>query len=144
MRIPSLFAAAAVVLAAPALASGPRGEVQTAFGSATFDSTSVRGPNVNMVRQADGRWAGWLNGGFVTVDVDGGSVRGPNVSLGYERTKKEMRVRGYIGSETVSLTVPNDPKDRWGSAWNGFELKGTAANDDPPVPQILFALLAAL
>ena len=140
MRLTAL-AAAALLAATPALAEGPRGEVFSQAGSASFDSTSVRGPGVNMSRQADGRWSGWLDGSFVTVMVDGNSVRGPNVSLGIERTQKELRVRGLLGQGTVAITIPHERK---GSAWHNFRLTGAAAEENPPVPQIIFALIAAL
>jgi hypothetical protein len=140
MRIRALVVTA-LLAAAPALAEGPRGEVFAQQGSASFDSTNVRGTDVNMSRQPDGRWAGWLNGSFVTVSVDGNTVRGPNVSLTYERTGKETRVHGLLGTGTVSITVPNEPK---GAAWHNFRLTGTAADQDPPVPQMIFALIAAL
>ena len=94
-----------------------------------------------MSRQADGRWSGWLDGSFVTVMVDGNSVRGPNVSLGLERTEKELRVRGLLGQGTVAITIPHERK---GSAWHNFRLTGVAAEENPPVPQIIFALIAAL
>lgn len=142
MRIAAVVAAAAaVLLATPALAEGARGEVVSARGSASFDSTWVRGPSVNMSRQSDGRWSGWLGGNFVTVMVEGASVRGPNVSLGYERTEKELRVRGLLGEGTVSITIPNERK---GAAWHNFRMTGVAADAQPPVPQIIFALIAAM
>jgi hypothetical protein len=140
MRIAALVAAA-VLVATPALAEGPRGEVFARTGSASFDSTSVRGPGVNMSRLEDGRWSGWLNGSFVTVTVDGNTVRGPNVSIGIERTEKELRVRGLLGQGTVAITIPHERK---GAAWHNFRLTGTAASEDPPIPQMIFALIAAL
>ena len=132
---------AALLLAAPSFAQEARGEVFSQDGSASFDNEHVRGTDVNMSRLPDGRWSGWLNGRFVEVTVDGGNLRGPNVSLGYERTEKETRIRGLLGTNTVSITVPNEPK---GAAWHNFRLTGLAASEDPPVPQIIFALIAAL
>jgi hypothetical protein len=140
MRIRAVLVAA-LLATAPSLAQEMRGEVFSQDGSASFDATHVRGTDVNMSRLPDGRWSGWLNGGFVEVTVDGNSLRGPNVSLGYERTDKETRVRGLLGTNTVSITVPNEPK---GAAWHNFRLTGLAASEDPPVPQIVFALIAAL
>jgi hypothetical protein len=142
MRIRAVLVAALLV-AAPSLAQEQevRGEIFSQGSSASFDHTHVRGTNVNMSRLADGRWSGWLDGRFVEVTVDGNMLRGPNVSLGYERTEKETRVRGLLGTNTVSITVPNEPK---GAAWHNFRLTGLAASEDPPVPQMVFALIAAL
>ena len=140
MRIAALVAAA-VLVATPSLAEGPRGEVFAQSGSASFDSTSVRGPGVNMSRLEDGRWSGWLDGSFVTVMVEGNSIRGPNVSLAIERTDKELRVRGLLGLGTVAITIPHERK---GAAWHNFRLTGAAASEDPPIPQMVFALIAAL
>jgi len=141
MRTAAVLAAAALLAATPALAEGPRGEIFTQSGSAAFESTWVRGPGVNMSRLPDGRWSGWLDGNFVTVMVEGSSVRGPNVSLGIERTEKELRVRGLLGTGTVAITIPHERK---GSAWHNFRMTGAAASEDPPIPQIIFALIAAL
>ena len=141
MRITTFAAAAAALVATSAFAEGPRGEIFTQSSSASFDSTSVRGPGVNMSRLPDGRWSGWLAGNFVTVMVEGNSVRGPNVSLGIERTEKELRVRGLLGMGTVAITIPHERK---GAAWHNFRMTGAAASEDPPIPQIIFALIAAL
>lgn len=117
------------------------GEVRSAYASAAFDRDSVRGPHVSVTRENEGRWIGWLGGEVIDVREVKGGVRGANVALYLSRGKTGFTVRGHLDARTVSIHIPDDARQRYQLRW---ELLGAAGTKDPPVPQFIFAAIAAL
>jgi hypothetical protein len=117
------------------------GEIRSEYASAAFDMDSVRGPHVSVTREMGERWVGWLGGRIVDVREVKGGVRGANVALYLSRVSDGITVRGYFGGRTVSIHFPDDARERDLLRW---KLLGEAGAKSPPVPQFIFAAIAAL
>ena len=117
------------------------GEIRSAHSSAAFDGESIRGPRVSVTREPDGRWAGWLGNRVIEAREVKGGARGPNLALYLSRQNDGLTVRGYLGGRTISLHIPDDPMQRVLLRWT---LVGRAGEKDPPIPQYIFAAIAAL
>ncbi|HZA49922.1 MAG TPA: hypothetical protein VE549_04225, partial [Myxococcaceae bacterium] len=117
------------------------GEIRSFYSSAAFDADSVRGPSISLTREMGGRWVGWLGGRVIDVREVKSGVRGANIALYLSREKDRFVVRGYLGSRTVSISIPDDARERNQLHWR---LLGAAGTKEPPVPQFIFAALAAL
>jgi hypothetical protein len=117
------------------------GEIRSEYASAAFDMDSVRGPHVSVTREVGGRWVGWLGGRVVDVREVKGGVRGANVALYLSRGNHGLTVRGHLGGRTVSIHIPDDERERYQLRWM---LLGDARAKSPPVPQFIFAAIAAL
>ena len=117
------------------------GEIRSARSSAAFDAVSVRGPHVSVTRESDGRWVGWLGNRVIDVREVKNGVRGANVALYLARSKDSSTVRGNLGDRTVSIDIPDEAAQRDLLRW---ALLGLAAEKDPPIPQFIFAAVAAL
>ena len=117
------------------------GEIRSAYSSAAFDGDSVRGPGVSVAREPDGRWVGWLGNHVIDVSEVKSGVRGANVALYITRRKDGFAVRGHLGGRTVSLFIPDDARQRAQLRWT---LIGRANGEEPPIPQFIFAAIAAL
>jgi hypothetical protein len=120
------LAALTALLATAAPAYAPIGATATS----TFDATSVRGPQVNVSLQKDGRWRGTLHGQLVDVAVEGNVVKGNGTVL---RLGEHGRVYGHFNGVTVDQRIPEQTL-----------FTGAAASKRPPVPQMIFARLADL
>lgn len=140
-RISFAVVAMAMALAAPALAFDAIGEIQGRTSSAAFDDRSVIGPQVSVYREPDGRWVGRVRGRVVDAYEVKNGVRGANFALYFERRADGKIVRGHWGRDTVYVHIPDDARQRE-QLW--YDLKGAAAQDVPPLPQFLFAVLGAL
>jgi hypothetical protein len=119
----------------------PSGEIRSSHSSAAFDAASVRGPNVSITNESDGRWVGWLGNRVIDVREVKNGVRGANVALYLERGKDGFTVRGHLGPRTVSISIPDDARQRDLLRWT---LVGLANAEDPPIPQFIFAAVAGL
>ena len=117
------------------------GEIRSLYASAAFDVDSVRGPHVSVTREIGGRWVGWLGGRVIDVREVKSGVRGANVALYLSRGTDGFIVRGHLGGRTVSIHIPDDPRERYQLRWT---LLGDAGAKSPPVPQFIFAAIAAL
>lgn len=139
---------------------------------ASYDDQRVVGPSVNLTRREDGSWAGDLAGEGVSLDVDAGRATGPNVNLRFAQKQGRSEVEGLVFGRRVRVTL--DAKRlqgrvgecsfdlaRKGAALRGdvgcvggrggpasakatLQLIGDAADENPPLPQLAFALVGAL
>jgi len=138
----------------------------------SFDDERVIGPNVNMSRNQDGTWSGWLQGRAVQVTVDPRekAIDGAALSIKVEELDGSgVEIRGHwsTGVRAEQLYVRVTPKDLFsrgatgtpslflGSAGPGayrdgtggeysVRLIGDAGLPHPPQPQFTFAILGAL
>jgi hypothetical protein len=117
------------------------GEIRSRSSSAAFDAGSVRGPRVSVTRESEDRWVGWLGNRVIDVSEVKNGVRGANVALYLAREKDGFKVRGHLDGRTVSIHIPDDARERYQLQW---ELLGLANAEDPPIPQFIFAAVAAL
>src|SRR5919106_1596264 len=118
-----------------------KGEIRSAYSSAAFDAVSVFGPRVSVTNESAGRWVGWLGNHIIDVREVKNGVRGANVALYLERRKDGFAVRGHLGFRTVSISIPDDARQRQQLRWT---LLGLADVEDPPIPQFIFAAVAGL
>jgi len=138
----------------------------------SFDDDRVIGPSVNMSRNPDGTWSGWLQGRAVqlTVDAREKSIDGAALSIKVEELSGSgVEIRGHwsFGVRAEQLYVRVTPKDLFSRGATGFpslflgasapgsykdttggsfavELMGSATLPHPPQPQFTFAILGAL
>lgn len=94
-----LPAALAALLAAPASAFEPTGELTfrvrgNAGTGASFDAERLVGPSVNLTRREGGSWAGDIAGQNVSLEVSDRRVSGANVDLHLGNDGKKRMVRG--------------------------------------------------
>ena len=160
--------AAAPATPAPAAAEAdyvPAGEVRIRL-SASYDATRVRGPNTNLTRAADGRWAGSISGNSVRLQVTPTRISGAGVTLTVAREADRLSVQGTASGARVRIVATKtsidaqagerrfnatrDADGNWrqanqaGGATN-FRFTGSAA--DPltaPMPQWVLAVIGAL
>lgn len=160
--------AAAPATPAPAAAEAdyvPAGEVRIRL-SASYDATRVRGPNTNLTRAADGRWAGSISGNSVRLQVTPTRISGAGVTLTVAREADRLSVQGTASGARVRIVATktsidaqagerrfNATRDADGN-WRQANLAGGATNfrftgsaSDPltaPSPQWILAVIAAL
>ncbi len=193
LRLATLAAAATVLACATpsgapvAVTTPPPGEVKGArfvadgevFWDAQGTGTSVAfndfrmvGPQVNMTRDASGKWAGNIGGREMILTVIPGKISGDGVDLYVVRKGATLSVQGMYFQRQVWFTVKageiqgttdggrcsfdlnpsNQPGWFTGGVGCGgsmrmgtLQLTGTAANlDQPTMPQLLLALVAVL
>lgn len=153
------------------------GEVFYSIGgtgwSAAFDGTAVRGPLINLVRQAPDRWAGDIAGQPFVFYVEAGHIRSIGMNLHVRREGNAIVVRGLVGERRVRFRVAPDAitgsttsgrcaldlRRRPDGAYRGrkgcigglagptaeVRLEGAAANlDEPTFPQAALALVSIL
>ncbi|MCI0672384.1 MAG: hypothetical protein L0Y64_18185 [Myxococcaceae bacterium] len=128
-------------------------------GSASFDARRVVGPNVNVSRRDDGSWAGPVNGQFYSFTMTPGRIAAANFTLSYEETPTGVTMNGYIQGRMFrfevndtqlvvrtasgrSLTLPRYSAQEFGQSGN-VKFLGEASQQNPPMPQLAFALLGA-
>jgi hypothetical protein len=140
---------------------------------AAFDETRVVGPAVNMTKRDDGSWAGDLLTANLDLEVTPTGVRAPNVNLQLgqkagrttieglfygQRVRVEIdrkRLRGRFGACSMDMARKGAAMFRGDvgcmrpegppiSVKSSIELIGTAAAENPPLPQFALALLAVL
>jgi hypothetical protein len=140
----------------------PTGEVKMYDRGATFDAVRVRSPYANLSKRTDGSWGGVLDKEAIDVSVTDTMVRGVNILLTREESSPgrivitgQFRGRMYrfeLEQDIARIRAPVqslDFKTRWpidnGIAYGPMKslaLKGEAAAENPPWPQLAFALIA--
>jgi hypothetical protein len=128
-------------------------------GSAAFDANRVVGPQVNLSRRSDGSWGGQLNGEFYSFTLSPGRLSSANFVLNYEETASGLTMKGHIQGRMFrfevdneqllmhtgdgrALTLPRMSDELFGSDGK-VRLEGEAGSQNPPMPQLAFALLSA-
>lgn len=147
-------------------------DAQGSGTSVAFSDFRLVGPRVNMTRGQDGSWGGNLGDRNMIVTVKPGRITGDGVDLFVVRNKATVSVQGMYfqrqvwftmkpgeiqgttdgGSCSFDLTPTKTPGTYTGGVGCGgsirmgtLQLTGTAANiEEPPMPQLVFALLAVL
>lgn len=140
----------------------PTGSLQMYDKSASFDAVRVRAPKANLAKRTDGSWGGVINQVPVDVSVTDTTVRGVAFVLTredsgpgklvitgqfqgkiyrFEFDDKLARVRTPSTSLDFQTRSPVEGGLAYGPM-KPFVLKGQAAAENPPWPQIAFALIA--
>jgi len=110
-RLPTVLSlAVASLLARPALAFDPSGEILfVARGApsagASYDAERLVGATVNMARRDDGGWAGDLGGQSIDLEVSDTRLTGANVDLHVDRSNDKTTVRGTYFGQRISLEL---------------------------------------
>jgi hypothetical protein len=95
---------ALALLASPALAFEPTGEVLFRGGSsASFDGERIVGPTVNLTLAEGGYWTGDILGENVDLTVSPDRIRGPNIELVIQTSKDTTTVRGNAFGRRINL-----------------------------------------
>jgi hypothetical protein len=76
--------------------------------SADFSDFRIVGPRVNMTRNADGTWAGDLDGRNMILTVTPGRIDGYGVNLYVFRKGTTVSVQGMFGQRQVWFTLKPD------------------------------------
>lgn len=140
----------------------PTGEVFMYDRSCGFDAVRVRSPSVNLSKRTDGSWGGVLDKEPVDVSVTDTTVRGVNFVLTREESSPGRlvitgqfrgriyrfefeegiaRIRGSRESLDFKTRAPIENGVAYGPM-KSLQLRGEAAAESPPWPQLAFALLA--
>lgn len=142
------------------------------WSGASFDGGRVVGPLINVARRDDGSWAGDLGGESTDLTVTGARATGVNVNIHFERKGKATEIQGLLFGQRVRFELSDkrfrgrlgecsfDLKRRRPGVYVGdvgcladgvprtaratLNLTGDAALDEPPLPQVALALIAAL
>ncbi len=140
----------------------PLGEVRLHDRSCSFDAVRVRNVHTNLSQRTDGSWGGVLLDRAVDVSVTEDTVRGVDVLLSrkesteghlvitgqfrggiyrFELTDDLALIRTPTNSVTLHGRVIGEKEVSWGK---GAVLRvfGKAGDENPPWPQIAFAMLA--
>lgn len=140
------------------------GEVLLYNRSVAFDAVRVRSPQCNMTKRTDGSWGGTFNQVPLDVSVTDSKISGVNFMLTREmsdgkRTVITGQFQGRIyrfefddnelmfRAPAKSMTYPGRQvaKDQTTYGPRGdVQLRGEAGGDNPPWPQIAFALMALM
>jgi len=140
----------------------PTGEVKMYDRGVTFDAVRVRSPYANLSKRTDGSWGGVLVRQPVDVTVTDTTVRGVNFVLTREESTAGRLVitgqfqgkiyRFEFEQDIARIRAPRQSLDfqtRWpipnGIAYGpmkSLSLTGDAAAENPPWPQLAFALVA--
>ncbi len=141
----------------------PTGELQLNRLGATFDHVRVRSPTMNLAKRTDGSWGGTFGDRPIDVSVTDTAIRGVDLIVNRGDSKPGHLVitgqfqgkifrfefdqnQALIRTPGNSFTLPGRQVTKDGAAYgprNDFTLKGEASVENPPWPQIGFALLAA-
>jgi hypothetical protein len=155
--------ACATTPAVPEKEYRPAGEVRYYNRSASFDETRVRSVKCNLQRRADGTWGGVIDGRAIDVSVNDITVRGVDIIVNREESRPGKQVftaqfqgrifRFEISDDSVSVRTgsmsANYPGRLLGEGVSRFgpngelELRGESSLENPPWPQLAFALIAA-
>ena len=126
-------------------AKGARGEVQTQSSSAAFDDDSVTGPSVNLARIDATTWRGQLRDRAVEVKVTADGMVGAGTDLHFTRDAEALKVDGYFLRRRLHLKLdPRGASDAYRrmDLRSVFRLEGRAAQPNPPLVQMVFAMVA--
>lgn len=144
--------------------SGPRRRT-----GAAFDGRRVVGPGLNVHRNGDGSWSGFLQGRAVQLTWSPGRLDGASLSLAVEQGEAGLELRGHWSAQrsseqiylrvsaedffargatgTPSVFLKRKGPGRYGGEFNGdyeVQLRGDALLPRPPEPQFALALLGAI
>jgi hypothetical protein len=147
-------------------------DAQGSGTSVAFNDLRMVGPSVNMTRDTAGRWGGNIGDRNMILTVVPGKISGDGVDLYVVRKNNTTSVQGMYFQRQVWITVKAgeiqgttdggrcsfdlNPSQRPGFYTGGvgcggsvrvgtLQLSGTAANlDQPPMPQLILALVAVL
>lgn len=142
------------------------------WSGATFDGERVVGPLINVARRDDGSWAGDLGGESTDLTVTSERATGVNVNIQFARKGKATEIQGLLFGQRIRFELTDkrfsgrlgecsfDLKRRRPGLYVGdvgclsegvprtaratLNLSGDAALEDPPLPQVALALIAAL
>jgi hypothetical protein len=141
----------------------PLGEVMFRDRGASFDAVRVRSPKCNLAKRTDGSWGGTFADRALDVTVTETTIRGVEFMLTREDSKPGHAIitgqfqgriyrfeldenQALVRTATTSLTFPGrliaENVVKYGPMQN-LELRGEAGNENPPWPQLGFALMAA-
>jgi len=147
-------------------------DAQGSGTSVAFNDFRMVGPTVNMALDAKGNWGGNIGDRNMIVTVKPGRITGDGVDLYVVRKGTTVSIQGMYFQRQVWFTLK--PKEIQGTTDGGscsfdltpaqapgfftggvgcggsirmgtLQLTGTAANlEQPPMPQLVFALIAVL
>jgi hypothetical protein len=141
----------------------PLGEVAFRERTAAFDEVRVRAVNCNLSKRTDGSWGGTLGDRAVDVSVSDTDVRGVEMVVSREASQQgrlvisgqfmgmiqrfeidqdRVMVRTQVTNNTFGGRVVSERGAKYGP-FQELELRGVAGDENPPWPQIAFALIAA-
>jgi hypothetical protein len=142
----------------------PTGEILLYNRSASWDAYRVRSPKCNLARRTDGSWGGVMVERPVDVSVTDRRISGVDLMLTRELSDDNKLVitgqfqgriyRFELGEQRALFRAPNNAFTLDGRTpgeemttygpRGDLQLKGEAGSDDPPWPQIGFALMAMM
>ena len=140
------------------------GEVQIYNRGAAFDAYRVRSVKCNLSKRTDGSWGGTLNERPIDVSVTETRVSGVDFIATREKSEGSKTVitgqfqgkifrfeldenQALIRAPNNSVTLPGrqvSPTQTTYGPQGNLLLKGEAGSDNPPWPQIAFALIAMM
>jgi hypothetical protein len=140
------------------------GEVLLYNRTASFDAYRVRSPKCNLSKRTDGSWGGVLAERPVDVSVTDTRISGVELMLTREKSEGNRVVitgqfqgriyRFELDENRVILRAPNNaytldgrqvgPQQTTYGPRGDLQLRGEAGSDNPPWPQIGFALMAMM
>jgi hypothetical protein len=126
--------------------------------SAWFSADRVLGPTINMGRDADGHWIGWIRGVALSLTVADGQVSSSSLYMNIQELPDGVEINGlwadaYLGNSISMRVTPKELYVRrrsvhaiwlegvgegsYGTGVHGnlVELQGAAAQLHPPQPQ---------
>ncbi len=142
----------------------PTGEVSLYDRTISFDSTRVRSAQCNMTQRSDGSWGGVLDQRPLDVSVTPTRITGVDFNLTRDTSQPGKFVitgqfqgriyrfelddqQAMIRAPSKSLTLPGrlvgENQTSYGAQAN-LQLRGEAGAENPPWPQIAFALVAMM
>jgi hypothetical protein len=142
----------------PGSAFEPLGGVFYRGRSATFSADRIVGPEVDLIRRADGSWGGRMHGHTVDVDEYPGRIAGTNLKLSVQQSTQGLILAGLWLEEMVRFEITpqkltiRTPKyaltlQATGPGTYGQDglvrLTGGAAQLAPRMPQFALALAGA-
>jgi hypothetical protein len=136
--------------------------------SVSFYEDRVIGPTINMTRNADGSWSGWIRNRAMSLSVSPGQISSASLTMNIQDLAQGVEIRGLwisgdaSGDQIAMRVTPQElfvrepfvhppvyldanGEGRYGPGLYGaaVELKGAAALPHPPQPQFALALLGA-
>ncbi len=142
----------------------PTGEVLLYNRTASFDAYRVRSPKCNLSKRTDGSWAGVLIERPIDVTVTDKRITGVEFMLTREQSEGNHTVitgqmqgriyrfefddtRAIIRAPNASFTLDGrqvGPTQTTYGPQGNLQLRGEAGSENPPWPQLGFALMAMM
>ena len=140
------------------------GEVLLYDRTAAFDAYRVRSPKCNMSKRTDGSWGGVLAERPIDVTVTANRISGVELMLTREASELNKIVitgqfqgriyrfelddkRAIMRAPNVSFTLDGrqvGPQQTTYGQQGNLQLRGEAGGENPPWPQLAFALMAMM